>query len=296
MTVELFSNAWWSALAAIVVIDLVLAGDNAIVIGLAARNVPREHQNKVILWGTIGAIVVRVALTSVVVWLLKIPGFLLIGGAALAWIGWKLTDETGGGEHKIASTSSIRGAIQTIIVADAVMGVDNVLAIGGAAHGSVLLVLIGLAISIPIVVWGSTIVLKAVERFPQILWLGAGVLGWTAAKMIASEPLLAQTFESHPVLRTALYVVIVGLLVAAPMWRHASPQGRARGAILAFLSAWLTIWGYVEDRLDLHFDAIDDWHWDNEVVDLVRWIGWIPIALVLHRRLLPAPATAKQAP
>lgn len=296
MTVELFSNAWWSALAAIVVIDLVLAGDNAIVIGLAARNVPREHQNKVILWGTIGAIVVRVALTSVVVWLLKIPGFLLIGGAALAWIGWKLTDETGGGEHKIASTSSIRGAIQTIIVADAVMGVDNVLAIGGAAHGSVLLVLIGLAISIPIVVWGSTIVLKAVERFPQILWLGAGVLGWTAAKMIASEPLLAQTFESHPVLRTALYVVIVGLLVAAPMWRHASPQGRARGAILAFLAAWLTIWGYVEDRLDLHFDAIDDWHWDNEVVDLVRWIGWIPIALVLHRRLLPAPVTAKQAP
>jgi len=296
MTVELFSNAWWSALAAIVVIDLVLAGDNAIVIGLAARNVPREHQRKVILWGTIGAIVVRVALTSVVVWLLKIPGFLLIGGAALAWIGWKLTDETGGGEHKIASTSSIRGAIQTIIVADAVMGVDNVLAIGGAAHGSVLLVLIGLAISIPIVVWGSTIVLKAVERFPQILWLGAGVLGWTAAKMIASEPLLAQTFESHPVLRTALYVVIVGLLVAAPMWRHASPQGRARGAILAFLAAWLTIWGYVEDRLDLHFDAIDDWHWDNEVVDLVRWIGWIPIALVLHRRLLPAPVTAKQAP
>ncbi len=296
MTVELFSNAWWSALAAIVVIDLVLAGDNAIVIGLAARNVPRKHQNKVILWGTIGAIVVRVALTSVVVWLLKIPGFLLIGGAALAWIGWKLTDETGGGEHKIASTSSIRGAIQTIIVADAVMGVDNVLAIGGAAHGSVLLVLIGLAISIPIVVWGSTIVLKAVERFPQILWLGAGVLGWTAAKMIASEPLLAQTFESHPVLRTALYVVIVGLLVAAPMWRHASPQGRARGAILAFLAAWLTIWGYVEDRLDLHFDAIDDWHWDNEVVDLVRWIGWIPIALVLHRRLLPAPVTAKQAP
>lgn len=285
-----------SALMAIVVIDIVLAGDNAIVIGLAARNVPREHQNKVILWGTIGAIVVRVALTSVVVWLLKIPGFLLIGGAALAWIGWKLTDETGGGEHKIASTSSIRGAIQTIIVADAVMGVDNVLAIGGAAHGSVLLVLIGLAISIPIVVWGSTIVLKAVERFPQILWLGAGVLGWTAAKMIASEPLLAQTFESHPVLRTALYVVIVGLLVAAPMWRHASPQGRARGAILAFLAAWLTIWGYVEDRLDLHFDAIDDWHWDNEVVDLVRWIGWIPIALVLHRRLLPAPVTAKQAP
>lgn len=296
MAVELFSNAWWSALAAIIVIDLVLAGDNAIVIGLAARNVPREHQRRVILWGTFGAIAVRVALTSVVVWLLKIPGFLLIGGAALAWIGWKLTDETGGGEHKIASTSSIRGAIQTIIVADAVMGVDNVLAIGGAAHGSVLLVLIGLAISIPIVVWGSTIVLKAVERFPQILWIGAGVLGWTAAKMIASEPLLLQTFDAHPVLRTALYVAIVGLLVAAPMWRHASPQGRAKGAILAFLAAWLSFWGYVEDRLDLHFDAIDDWHWDNEIVDLVRWVGWIPFAIALHRRMLPAQPAAKPAP
>jgi len=292
MAVELFSNAWWSALAAIIVIDLVLAGDNAIVIGLAARNVPREHQKKVILWGTFGAIAVRVALTSVVVWLLKIPGFLLVGGAALAWIGWKLTDETGGGEHKIASTSSIRGAIQTIIVADAVMGVDNVLAIGGAAHGSMLLVLIGLAISIPIVVWGSTLVLKSVERFPQILWIGAGVLGWTAAKMIASESLLLSTFEAHPPLRTRLYVVLVGLLVAAPMWRHASPKGRATGAILAFLAAWLTLWGYVEDRLDLHFDPIDDWHWDNEVVDLVRWLGWIPFALALHRRLLPSGTTA----
>ena len=288
MSVELFSNAWWSALAAIIVIDLVLAGDNAIVIGLAARNVPQEHQRRVILWGTFGAIAVRVVLTSVVVWLLKIPGFLLVGGVALAWIGWKLTDETGGGEHKIAPTSSIRGAIQTIIVADAVMGVDNVLAIGGAAHGSVMLVLIGLAVSIPIVVWGSTIVLKAVERFPQILWIGAGVLGWTAAKMIASEPLLVPMFDAEPSLRTVLYVAIIGALVAAPMWRHASPQGRAKGAIVAFLAAWLSFWGYVEDKLDMHFDAIDDWHWDNEIVDLVRWVGWIPFALALHRRLLPS--------
>jgi YjbE family integral membrane protein len=287
MPVDLFTHAWWSALAAIVVIDLVLAGDNAIVIGLAARNVPLAHQRRVILWGTFGAIAVRVVLTSVVVWLLKVPGFLLVGGLALAWIGWKLTDETGGGDHAIAPTTSIRGAIQTIIVADAVMGLDNVLAIGGAAHGSVLLVLIGLAISVPIVIWGSTLVLRCVSRFPQILWIGAGVLGWTAAKMIASEPLLAPVFEATPSLRTALHVVIVGALVAAPMWRHASPQGRAKGAIVAFLAAWLSLWGYVEDKLDMHFDPIDDWHWDNEIVDLVRWVGWIPFALALHRRLLP---------
>jgi len=295
MIPELFTSPWWSALLAIIVIDLVLAGDNAVVIGLAARNVPAEHQRRVVLWGTFGAIAVRVALTSVVVWLLKIPGFLLVGGVALAWIGWRLTEDTGGGDPGIAARTSIRGAIQTIVIADAVMGVDNVLAIGGAAHGSLLLVLIGLAISIPIVIWGSTLVLKGVERFPQILWLGAAVLGWTAAKMIASEPLLASTFASWPEARTALYVVVIGLLVAAPMWRQASPLGRARGVVLALVAAWLSMWGYVEDKLDLHFDAIDDWHWDNEIVDLVRWVGWIPIACALHRRLMPSPQVARQA-
>jgi len=295
MIPELFTSPWWSALLAIIVIDLVLAGDNAVVIGLAARNVPAEHQRRVVLWGTFGAIAVRVALTSVVVWLLKIPGFLLVGGLALAWIGWRLTDDTGGGDPKVAATASIRGAIQTIVIADAVMGIDNVLAIGGAAHGSMLLVLIGLAVSIPIVIWGSTLVLKLVERHPQILWLGAAVLGWTAAKMIASEPLLATTFAAWPEARTALYVVAIGALVAAPMWRGATQIGRARGAILAFVTAWLALWGYVEDRLDLHFDAIDDWHWDNEVVDLVRWVGWIPIACLMHRRLLPAPQVARSA-
>ena len=293
MTPELFSNPWWSALLAIIVIDLVLAGDNAVVIGLAARNVPAEHQRRVVMWGTFGAIAVRVVLTSVVVWLLKIPGFLLVGGLALAWIGWKLTDD-GAGEHEIAAKTSIRGAIQTIVIADAVMGVDNVLAIGGAAHGSMLLVLIGLAISIPIVIWGSTLVLKWVERYPQILWLGAAVLGWTAAKMIASEPLLAPTFAAWPEARTALYVVIIGALVAAPMWRQAAPPSRARGAILVFVAAWLALWGHIEDKLDMHFDPIDDWHWDNEIVDLVRWVGWIPIAMLLHKRLMPAPQVAAQ--
>lgn len=289
---EIFSADVLTALLQVIMIDLVLAGDNAIVIGLAARNVPKEHQRRVIMWGTFGAIAVRVVLTSIVIWLLKIPGFLLVGGLALAWIGWKLTEDAGGEkDHGIEAKASIRGAVQTIIVADAVMGVDNVLAIGGAAHGSVLLVVIGLAISIPIVIWGSTLVLKWVSRFPQILWLGAGVLGWTAAKMIASEPLLLSTFDAWPAARTLLYVAIVGALVAAPMWRQASPQGRARGAIIGFLAAWLTLWGYVEDKLDMHFDAIDDWHWDNEIVDLVRWLGWIPFALAIHRRLLPAETT-----
>lgn len=287
MTPELFSSHWWSALGAIVVIDLVLAGDNAIVIGLAARNVPAEHQRKVVLWGTAGAILVRVALTGVVVWLLRIPGFLLAGGLALVWIAYRLTAEANNGDgHAIEARASVTGAIRTIVIADAVMGVDNVLAIGGAAHGSMLLVVIGLAISIPIVVWGSTLVLKWVVRFPQILWIGAGVLGWTAAKMIGSEALLAPTFAAQPWLLTLLYVVVVCGLVAIPMWRKADVEGRAQGLVVALLVAWLTFWGWVEEKLDMHFDPIDDWHWDTEIVDLVRWLGWMPLAVAVYRGAL----------
>jgi YjbE family integral membrane protein len=285
MTPEILSAAWFSALATIVLIDLVLAGDNAIVIGLAARNVPREMQRKVVLWGTAGAIIVRALLTAVVVWLLKIPAFLLIGGLALVYIGWKLTQGDGERTHNIAARSSVRGAIQTIVVADAVMGVDNVLAIGGAAHGSMLLVIIGLAVSIPIVIWGSSLVLKWVERYPMIMWLGAAVLGWTAAKMIASEPLLKPWLDAHPPVRSALYVLIVGGLIAVPMWRSASPRHRALGTALVFMAVWLTFWGWVEDAAGFAFDGIDDWRWDNDIVDLVRWIGWIPIVSWLYGRI-----------
>jgi YjbE family integral membrane protein len=296
MTAELFTPGWFSALATIVLIDLVLAGDNAIVIGLAARNVPREMQRRVVLWGTAGAIVVRALLTLGVVWLLKIPAFLLIGGMALVYIGWKLTQDGGGG-HSIATQTSMRGAIQTIIVADAVMGIDNVLAVGGAAQGSMLLVILGLAISIPIMIWGSSLVLKWVTRFPVILWLGAAVLGWTAAKMIASEPLLRPSLDATPLLRAALYALIVGGLIAVPMWRSLTPRHRVQGAVLALLAVWLTFWGWIESAVGVRFDPIDRWKWDDEVVDLVRWLGWIPLALWLDRKLTireSAPAPAKR--
>jgi YjbE family integral membrane protein len=296
MTAELFTPGWFSALATIVLIDLVLAGDNAIVIGLAARNVPREMQRRVVLWGTAGAIVVRALLTMVVVWLLKIPAFLLIGGLALVYIGWKLTQDGGGGQS-IAAQTSMRGAIQTIIVADAVMGIDNVLAVGGAAQGSMLLVILGLAISIPIMIWGSSLVLKWVTRFPVILWLGAGVLGWTAAKMIASEPLLQSWLDATPLLRAALYALIVGGLIAVPMWRSVAPRHRVQGAVLVLLAVWLTFWGWIESAVGVRFDPIDRWKWDDEVVDLVRWLGWIPLALWLDRKLTirqSAPAPAKR--
>jgi YjbE family integral membrane protein len=282
VTAELFTPAWFSALASIILIDLVLAGDNALVIGLAARNVPREMQRRVVLWGTAGAIAVRVLLTAVVVWLLRIPAFMLIGGLALVYIGWKLTREAGGSAHAIEAKNSLRGAIGTIVVADAVMGIDNVIAIGGAAQGSLVLVTIGLAISIPVVIAGSSFVLRWVERFPAILWLGAGVLGWTAAKMIASEPLAKPLFDAQPLARTLLYIVIVGGLIALPMWRASSPRQRAHGAILVLLAVWLTFWGWIQDYLGIVFDPLDRWQWDDAIVDLIRWVGWIPCAVWLH--------------
>ena len=285
MTPEIFSPAWFSALGAIILIDLVLAGDNALVIGLAARNVPPAMQKKVVLWGTFGAIAIRAALTMVVVYLLRIPGFLVIGGIALVYIGWKLTQDNSGG-HEIKAATSVRGAVQTIIVADAVMGVDNVLAVGGAAHGSMLLVFIGLAVSIPIVVWGSTLVLRLVERFPAIIWLGAGVLGWTAVKMILAEPLLAPWVGDRSPARLALQIVVVGGLVAVPLWRSLLPRHRAMIVVPLVALPWIVFFGEIEQRFGEHFDLNADWHWDDDLIDIVRWVGWIPLALWMRRRVL----------
>src|SRR5690242_1141255 len=159
-----------SALAAIVVIDLVLAGDNAIVIALAARNLPRELQRRAIVWGTLGAIAVRASLTVGVLWLLAIPGLSLAGGALLAWIAYRLLAGDDGAEPRpLAPAAGFWTAMRTIVIADAVMGLDNVLGVAGAAHGNVLLVVLGLLISVPIMVWGSRLILRFLERFPALL-------------------------------------------------------------------------------------------------------------------------------
>jgi YjbE family integral membrane protein len=204
-------------LLAIILIDLVLAGDNAIVIALAARNLPPEHQNKAIMWGTVGAIVVRSAMTVGVVWLLKIPGLMLVGGLGLLWIAYKLIADTSDDEHEGPSATTFWGAMKTIIVADALMGVDNVLGVAGAANGDFTLVVIGLLISIPIVVFGSKLVLRLVERFPVIIQLGAAVLAFTAAQMVINEKLLDPVFDGgetiNLIARIATYsVAIVGVL------------------------------------------------------------------------------------
>jgi len=214
---ELFSVPWWSALLAIILIDLVLAGDNAIVIALAARNLPPEHQNKAIMWGTVGAIVIRSAMTVGVVWLLKIPGLMLVGGLGLLWIAYKLITDTSENEHQGGTATTFWGAMKTIIVADALMGVDNVLGVAGAANGDFTLVVIGLLISIPIVVLGSKLVLQLVEKWPVIINLGAAVLAFTAAQMVINEKLLDPIFDGgetiNLIARGATYAVaVVGVL------------------------------------------------------------------------------------
>jgi YjbE family integral membrane protein len=216
-----------SALAAIVVIDLVLAGDNAIVIALAARSLPKRLQRRAIVWGTVGAIAVRASLTVGVLWLLAIPGLSLAGGALLGWIAYRLlAGNHNGRADDVPPASGFWSAMRTIVVADAVMGLDNVLGVAGAAHGNALLVVLGLVISIPIVVWGSTLILHWIERFPALLYIGGAVLAWTAAKMIVSEPLVEKALAPQPLFRLAIYIaMIAGVLgIAALRNRRAARE------------------------------------------------------------------------
>ncbi|HBV95978.1 MAG: membrane protein [Peptococcaceae bacterium BICA1-7] len=173
------------AVISIIIIDIVLGGDNAIIIALASRTLPPEKRKKAIIYGTIGAVAVRIALTGFALYLLKIPLLQFAGGILLVWIAFKLLLEEKNVECK--EGKNLLDAIKIIIVADVVIGIDNVIAIAGAAHGSFMLVVLGLIVSVPIIVWGSTFILKWLERFPVIVYIGAGVLAWTAGKMIAAD-------------------------------------------------------------------------------------------------------------
>lgn len=226
---DILSTQFLSALMAIIVIDLVLAGDNAIVIALAARNLPKHLQRRAIVWGTFGAILVRTSLTLVVVWLLQVPGLLFVGGCLLVWIAYKLllpedADEDVGQPQ---SAHSLWGALRTVVIADTIMGLDNVLAVAGAAQGSFLLVVFGLLVSIPIVIWGSTLVLRFVERYPAFVYFGAGVLAWTAVKMMTSEPTLTEYFAVHGAIVPLLYfLVVAGVLWSGFVRNHHKLESR----------------------------------------------------------------------
>lgn len=215
---------FWSGLASIIVIDLVLAGDNAIVIALVARNLPKHHQLRAIFWGTVGAIAVRVAMTAGIIWLLKVPGLMLAGGIVLIPIALKLLRQDPseqGPQHPLRRANDFWSAIATIMVADALMGLDNVLGIAGASGGHLGLVVIGLAISVPLVVWGSTLLLKLIERYPIIIYIGAAAIAWTAGRMLTGDDLVDPWFDVHAAWRYAVDAVLIGGITGIGWWlRH----------------------------------------------------------------------------
>jgi YjbE family integral membrane protein len=182
--VEFGSPEFWIAVLQIIAIDILLGGDNAVVIALACRNLPERQRKLGIMWGVAGAITLRVILTIFAVTLLSIPYLKIVGAVLLAWIAIKLVlPQEGDGGHEIDASDSLVGAIKTIIIADLVMSLDNVLAVAGAAKDSWALIVFGLLVSIPIIVYCSTLVLKLMDRFPWIIILGGGLLGWIAAGM-----------------------------------------------------------------------------------------------------------------
>lgn len=216
---------FWVAVGQIIMIDILLGGDNAVVIALACRKLPLEQRTKGILWGTAGAIVLRVVLIFFALTLLAIPYLKIIGALLLLWIGVKLLQPESDDHANIAASDKLWAAVKTIIVADLVMSVDNVIAIAGAAQGAaghhqMPLVIFGLVISIPIIVWGSQLVIKLMDRFPIIITLGGMLLGWIAGTMALSDPAIAEHLvETAPMkygtgVAGALFVLVVGKLLA----------------------------------------------------------------------------------
>lgn len=224
---DLFSVDFWSALIMIVFIDLMLAGDNAIVIGMAARNLPKDQQKKAVIYGTAGAVIIRVIATLVVVRLLEVPWLHLIGGLLLIWIAYKLLVQEEHHDENIKAGNTLGQSIRTIIIADAAMGIDNVLAVAGASHGSPVLVILGLLISIPVVVWGSTIFIRLIDKFSWIAYIGAGVLAYTAAKMITHEEAFSEIFPENSLMYWSFIIVIILLVIAVGLATNARNKARA---------------------------------------------------------------------
>jgi YjbE family integral membrane protein len=224
---DLGSTAFWAALGSIILANVVLSGDNAVVIALAARSLPASQQKKAIFWGSAAAIVMRIALTLIASEMLKWPWLKLLGSVLLAYIGVSLLGEDDGGEEGQAEHGNLFSAIRTILVADLVMSLDNVLAVAAAAKGDTPLLVAGLAISIPLIIFGSTLLLKVMQRFPVIITLGAALLGFLAGEMALTDPGVIQRFGALPhEVVTAASVAAAVLVVVVGLWL----QRRTRAA------------------------------------------------------------------
>lgn len=239
---DLLVNMHWGAVGQIIMIDILLGGDNAVVIALACRNLPHEQRNKGVFWGAFGAIALRVVLITFAVMLLDLPFLKLVGAALLLWIGIKLlVPEDEHGAEKIQGSSKLLGAIKTIIVADFVMSLDNVIAIAGAAQQAhddhqTLLVIFGLLVSVPFIVFGSQIILKLLDRFPVIVWIGGGLLGWIGGGLVTSDGFVVKCFPDaaawhYPAAAVgAALVVLLGWFFARRAKQKARERHLAQGA------------------------------------------------------------------
>jgi YjbE family integral membrane protein len=213
---------FWIGLLKIIWINIILSGDNAVVIAMAARSLPPHQQRKAVLWGSGAAVVMRIVLTVVAVKLLALPYLQIVGGLLLLWIGVQLLgeeDDDDEGEGK--GYGSLGAAVRTILIADLVMSLDNVIAVAAAAQGSTTLLVIGLAISIPLVIFGSTLMIKLMERFPIIVMLGAALIGWVGGETIVNDAMLRDFAQANgwvhyaAALAGALLVVAVGKALRA---------------------------------------------------------------------------------
>lgn len=207
---------FWARWLSIVIIDLTLAGDNALVIALAVRTLPRKQQFWGRVWGSLGAVALRLSFITVVTYLLKIPFLQVVGGLLLIWIALKLVRQESGAEGHVKQGTSLWEAVWVIIVADVVMSLDNVLAVAAAAHGDLVLVVFGIALSLPLVVWGSGILARLMNRFRWIIWIGGGILGYVAGEMILKDHLVHEWLGTwadtlHRPVALALAAIITAL-------------------------------------------------------------------------------------
>jgi len=221
---------FWVGLLKIIWINIILSGDNAVVIALAARSLPPEQQKKAVLFGSGAAVVLRIVLTVVAVQLLALPYLQIVGGLLMLWIGTQLLGDGDDGEGESKEYGSLMAAVRTILIADLVMSLDNVIAVAAAAKGSMLLLILGLAISIPLVIFGSTLMIRLMERYPVVVTFGAGLIGWVGGETIISDNVLAPWVqEAHwlhyagPALGAAL-VLGIGKLLAR---RGGAPDGHS---------------------------------------------------------------------
>ena len=227
---DLSSAVFWAALWKIIIANIILSGDNAVVIALAARTLPAHQQKQAVLWGSGAAVVLRIILTVVAAKLLALPYLQIIGGLLLLWIGVQLLSEEDEDEDdsEEKKNSNLMAAIRTILIADLVMSLDNVIAVAAAAGGSMTLLILGLAISIPLVIFGATLMVKLMERFPVIVVAGAGLIGWVAGETIVSDAILADALAGKPWLHYA--GAVAGAVFVVGLGKMLQSRARAQAA------------------------------------------------------------------